>query len=203
MAIDNFDKISHILKWNHSGDYYFVQLILRKKDKATTYGNKNNSSRLIKSYYFFDINEFVSKRSEIKALCDMFKCRAGINLNVRNEEKLAYEILTKLSERIKTKNFRGINGLLNTANGSLSSNDKVWLIDIDNKDEQHLNEVIQFINDSCKPYGNDSKVLSVLPTYNGFHLVCNRFDKIKFKSKYPLVDIHQNNPFALYYPDIE
>lgn len=44
------------------------------------------------------------------------------------------------------------------------------------------------------------KVLMELPTKNGIHLITKPFDKREFNKKYPLVDIHKDNPINLYIP---
>lgn len=204
-AVDNFDLIAPLLTWNDPGEYFYTQLILRKKDGATTFGNKNNSARIIKSYAFFNIEQFLSKRIEIIEQCEKFKCRAGINLNKRHEERISYELLKQLTERIISKNFKGINGVLNTVNGAPTSSDKLWLIDCDSPEE--YNAVYETLkSDLIRPEGN--KILTILPTYSGTHVITNRFDRATFdkilSTQFNVtVDIHRNNPCALYYPSKE
>lgn len=209
-AVDNFDLIAPLLHWENENEYYYCQLILRKKDGATTFGNKNNSARLIKSYCFFNIEQFLNKKLEIIEQCEKFKCRAGINLNKRHEERVTYELLRQLTDRIITKNFKGINGILNTVNGAQTSSDKVWLIDCDSQEEYE--DVLEALSsETVRPEGE--KVLQVLPTYSGQHVITRRFDVQQFNflmSKHNLKrgmpamqhipDIHKNNPVALYYP---
>lgn len=209
-AVDNFDRIAPLLHWENENEYYYCQLILRKKDGATTFGNKNNSARLIKSYQFFNIDQFLNKRTEIIEQCENFKCRAGINLNKRHEERVTYELLRQVTDRIITKNFKGINGILNTVNGAQTSTDKVWLIDCDSEAE-YEDVVASLMDESIRP--NDGpKILAVLPTYSGQHIITRRFDVQTFTRvmgeknllrgvhAMHIPDIHKNNPVALYYP---
>jgi hypothetical protein len=212
-AVDNFDLIAPLLHWENEHEYYYVQLILRKKDGATTFGNKNNSARLIKSYSFFNLEQFLGKRIEIIEQCEKFKCRAGINLNKRHEERVTYELLRQLTDRIITKNFKGINGILNTVNGAQTSSDKVWLIDCDSE-EEYEGVTMSLMDERIRP--NDGpKILTTLPTYSGHHVITRRFDVQAFskvmgeynltigKHAMHIPDIHKNNPVALYYPSKE
>lgn len=203
-AVNNFEQIAPLLKWEEVGDYYYVQLILRKKDGATTFGNKNNSARLIKTYCFFNLESFLRKEEEIIQLCDLFKCRAGISLNRRNEQRITVELLKQLADRIASYNYIGINGLLNTANGRQTSQDRTWLIDCDTIDEHEKVLSILSLQD-IKPLGN--KVITALPTYSGHHIITNKFDVFHFNQACKVagvnVEIHKNNPVALYYPEKE
>ena len=49
--IDNFDLIKTMLKFESEDDFYFAQIIQRKKDNPNGVNGSNNSSRLIKAYY--------------------------------------------------------------------------------------------------------------------------------------------------------
>lgn len=200
-AVNNFYQVAKLLTWEKPGDYYYVQLILRKKDGATTFANKNNSARLIKTYQFFNLEQFLAKEIEIIELCELCKCRAGINLNVRNEEAVAYKLLTNLAERISSRNFKGINGILNTTNGGVKSDDRIWLIDCDSEDEYYaVRNVLS--DETLRPL--EHKILAVLPTYTGKHIITRTFDRETFDKNLHIhgvaVDIHKNNPAALYYP---
>jgi len=201
-AVNNFKLIAPLLSWQEVGDYYYCQLILRKKDGTTTFGNKNNNARLIKAYTFFNLEQFQRKEEEIIELCELFKCRAGISLNRRNEERITVELLKQLSDRIASYNYIGINGLLNTANGRQTSQDRIWLIDCDTQDEH--DKVMNILStEDIRPHGD--KVIAVVPTYKGHHIVTNKFDVFHFnqlcKDVYLKVEIHKNNPVALYYPE--
>ena len=61
MIIDNFDLISNILEWNNKDEFYFLQIIQRKKDGNET-GRGNNGARLIKAYYIFNKEQLERKR---------------------------------------------------------------------------------------------------------------------------------------------
>ena len=50
--IDNFEQISKLLTFTSEDEFYFVQVLQRKKDNPGGYLGSNNSSRLIKAYWF-------------------------------------------------------------------------------------------------------------------------------------------------------
>ena len=200
--VNNIDLILPLLKWEKTGDYFYLQIFLRKVDNTTTFGNKNNSARLIKAYCFFNQEQILAKTEEIIKLCNLYKARAGINLNIRNEEEVAYELLENLADRLKSKNYRGINGILNTTNGSVKSRDKYWLIDCDSEEE--FNIVFEILNsETIRPEGN--KIVAVLPSYKGKHVITKRFDRLTFNNLLveklgKTIDLHTNNPAAYFYP---
>ena len=52
MVIDNFDQILDILEFNNSDEFYFLQIIQRKKDGCVT-DTGNDGYRTVKTYYIF------------------------------------------------------------------------------------------------------------------------------------------------------
>ena len=113
-------------------------------------------------------------------------------------------MLKQLSDRLVSNNYIGINGLLNTANGRQTSQDRFWLIDCDSGEE--YDKVIHILaNADIKPIGE--KVICVLPTYKGFHIITGKFDVFHFNQISNAMaintEIHKNNPVALYYPGKE
>lgn len=65
MVIDNFDQILDILEFNNSDEFYFLQIIQRKKDGCVT-DTGNNGYRTVKTYYIFSREQL--ERKELKLL---------------------------------------------------------------------------------------------------------------------------------------
>ena len=103
----------------------------------------------------------------------------------------------------------------NSVCGSYSNeNEKKWIIDIDfpkpyvlatslidiMKPLQILEE-IKMILEKCMPLGV-SKIITVIPSKNGVHLITKPFNIHDFKIFGPdiIVDIHKDNPTNLYIP---
>jgi hypothetical protein len=49
-----------------------------------------------------------------------------------------------------------------------------------------------------KGHKEGDKILAVIPTKSGFHLISLPFDLIEFKKDFPNVDVQKNNPTVLY-----
>lgn len=86
---------------------------------------------------------------------------------------------------------------------SRSSNyKKLWIVDIDSKDDEYRNRIVSLINE-CRGVEGD-RIKHIIPTVNGYHLISNGFDRQQFSQKLALyqldqIDIHDNNPTLLYY----
>lgn len=97
--VDNFDRIRKLLNFRSKDDFYFVQVLQRKKDHNNTKVNgTNNNSRLIKVYYISSLEYFDFVKPEIIELCKVFGARAGINLNRRSFERMAFHHLKKVTD---------------------------------------------------------------------------------------------------------
>lgn len=201
--IDNFEQIKGLLKFDTEEDFYFLQVIQRKKDHKTpsefTKVGSNNSSRLIKAYYIYSVESLDKYKHEIVELCKLFGARAGISLNRRNNRVIALEMLAHLATNIKNNHFGAVAALYNTVCGQHHSDkDKVWILDVDHQNNREINEMINYIDRNTLPEGN--KFISMIPSKSGYHVITKPFDPREFGTLYPEVEIHKNNPTNLYIP---
>lgn len=197
--INNFEQIKALLKFEDENEFYFLQIIQRKKDhKESNFKlGISNNNRLIKAYYIFSIEQLDKYKLEIITLCTEFNARAGICLNRRNAKMLSFEMMKLLAENIGNGYFNQLGGLWNTVCGQhYKDKDKTWIIDVDDK-EFNFNEAEILINE-CQPIGN--KVITKIPTKNGYHVITKPFDLRNFSTVYPELNIHKNNPTILYIP---
>lgn len=198
--IDNFNLIKPLLRFDNKEEFYFLQIIQRKKDfeEGQQRLGRNNNNRLIKAYYIYSEEQLDSYKDEIIKLCTLFNARAGINLNRRNQKDVALKVLEILAITLRKNEFDGISKIYNSACGKESSTDKLWLMDIDEKlGEDRYFKLRDFLTD-CKPEG--SKILAEIPSKSGFHFITKRFDRETFSKQYPNIEIHTNNPTNLYIP---
>lgn len=201
MAIDNFDLIKPLLKFENKEDFYFVQIIQRKKDfePGQKRLGRNNNNRLIKPYYIYNVEQLDAYKEEIVKLCEVFNARAGINLNRRNNKDVAIKCLEILAIAMrKNDEFKGVSKIYSSACGKESSTDKLWIIDLDKEDLPKLSEITNVIY-NCEPI-NTVKIVAKIPSKSGLHLITNRFNRKKFAEWYPNIEIHTNNPTNLYIP---
>lgn len=201
MVIDNFDKIRQYLTFDED-DFYFVQIIQRKKDGNPDLVSSNNNYRKVKSFHIQSLEDFDRRRKSIMDLCRQNNARAYIYMNRRNFCSVAIdnaiEILT---------NFK-----LGTPKKAKESYDsccskyckphikKKFLVDVDTKDEATLNEFIRIVNSCRSEFNKDGiydvctrNVLDVIPTKNGFHLFTVGFDKGMFIQRIDEYNTTQHN----------
>lgn len=200
--IDNFKQIRDMLEFRSQDDFYFLQILQRKKDhKAGKVNGTNNNSRLIRAYYVHSLEYFDFIEPEVKELCKLFNARAGINLNRRSYEKMSLQMLRKVTDQIMNKSFNKAHAAYNTVCGAYNhESDKTWIIDIDEPyqlEKQYLNELQDRIND-FEPEGN--KIKAIIPSKSGIHLITKPFNLEKFRNFKYSIDVHRNNPTNLFIP---
>ena len=196
--VDNFKQIRNLLEFRSEDDFYFLQVLQRKKDHNQTVNGTNNNSRLIKAYYInsFDYYDFIE--DEVKNMCDVYQARACINLNRRSYYRTAFHTLKKVSDQIMNGYYSNVRKAYDSCAGKYSNeSNKKWIIDIDHVGRD-VNDMILFAERQCMPEGD--KFIANVPSKNGFHIIMRPFDIQKFRYKYSDVEIHKNNPTNLYIP---
>jgi len=197
MAIDNLKLIKSLLQFNEDGDFYMLYVFKRKKDQPIEERDNHQSVRTIKSYCIKSLEHLEKRWDEIKMLCEIFGARAYIHVQAQNHRDISLTMMMKLAERIKS-GVTNQQGLFDSVVGSISTQEKRWIIDIDDRDEQFDREIQEFINE-LRPSG--PKIIANVPTKQGHHLITERFDVQEFKKKYPNIDIQKKNPTLLYLPN--
>lgn len=203
--IDNLEKILPFLQFESEDDFYYLQILQRKKDCPEVGSN----SRVIKNYYIKSQQYLIDRYDEIKGLCIKFNARASLRLNKRSFEKTAFKCLENIANSMKNKEFRFINKSYDRACGEFH-NDKIkkWIIDVDKNEIIWLEQIINAIH-PCEPLGN--KILKQLPTKSGIHLITTPFNVMQFKENFKKeleaykmgeinIDIHKDNPTNLFIP---
>ena len=199
--IDNFNIFA---PWfdnlSDQGDFYFVQVIQRKKE--CDIGSNNN---VIKDYHFFDKKSFLNKKEEIVTLCKTFNARAYFWINPRNCKQVQYEIIRETLEAIECNSKKLFKCVSKSIGQRRNTNYKSkWVLDFDTKDWNLINKYLGLVRE-CRPYTNI--ILYYVPTVNGIHVITLGFDLGQFKQKVAIakldnIDIHKDNPSVLYYDDI-
>ena len=67
--VNNFEEIGDFLEWNNPNEFYFLQIIQRKKDGNVT-DTGNNGYRTIKTYYIYSKEQLEKKKDKIIELCE-------------------------------------------------------------------------------------------------------------------------------------
>ena len=206
MIIDNTEQIKKLIAGCGKNEFYILQILHRAKDGKTPYEpeGKKISQQTVKTYYISSPEYLDYKMNEIRDLCRMFNARAYINLNKKSWGQISLKSLEILAGVIaKADNnpdeWRGVKTIIDSACGQTGACDKnkTWVVDIDTKDNDEL-ETIKNVIDQCEPF-DTKKVVVVIPTLHGYHLIAKPFNKMKFNQLYgKQIDIHNNNPTLLY-----
>ena len=201
MEINNFDLILDQLSFNNRDEFYFVQVIQRRKD-----GNEGlhvrSGYRLIKSYYIYSKQELIDLKDRIIELCRNTNARAYINPNVRNAKEVALECIKKYADLVLNDNSFMGNNIWDSSCGCTRARGykALWIIDVDNL--EHL-ETIKTIINSCQGAPGE-RIKYVVPTVHGCHLITYGFNREEFNNRLRetevgYVDVHKDNPTLLYY----
>lgn len=193
--IDNIEKILPFLKFESEDDFYYLQILQRKKENPQLGSN----SRVIKNYYITSQEHLLLRYPEIKQLCDNLNARAMLRLNKRSFESVGFKALENIANSMRNREYKFLKASYDRACGlGHNSNNPNWILDIDFIPEgaEHL-DIMAFIDEDM-PKG--PKLLEVIPSKNGVHLITKPFDTRRFRDKYSLIEIHKDNPTNLYIP---
>lgn len=191
MRVDNLLKIVPFLDFKSKDDFYYLQILQRKKENPQLGSN----SRVIKNYYITSVKYLADHYEEIKELCIQFNARASIRLNVRSYEKVAYKAMVNIANSMANREFSFIKKSYDRAVGTghnESKGNSKWILDLDkrysNEDFKNLKSLI-----------GDSFITQV-PSKSGLHLISHPFDARELKELYPEIEIHKDNPTNLFIP---
>jgi len=194
--INNLETIKGVMKFDSEDDFYHLQIIKRKKEHPELGSN----SMIVKTYYIRSIEYLESKMPEIISLCNLHDARGCINLNRRSFEKIAYQMLIKVTNQIMNRDFKSVRKAYESVCGLHSSEqEKKWIIDIDEKNPDIITIISNTIK-NCEPDRRVDKVVTILETKHGFHLITKPFNVAEFSKFHPDIDIHKDNPTILYIP---
>lgn len=195
--IDNLELVLPLLKVDSPDDFYYLQILSRKKDNPALPSN----SRVIKNYYIKSANYLISRYDEIKTLCNVFNARASIRLNKRSYEKTALKTMVNIANSLTNNAPEFIKDSYDRACGAChNDSNKKWIVDLDGEwDVNAIAELTNFI-DSLRP--TQTKSIACIPSKSGFHLITSPFDISEFQKNilYKDIDIHKDNPTNLYIP---
>ena len=203
--IDNFELIKPLLTFPNDDIYYHLQILRRGKDHPELPA----ANRMIKAYFICSLESLDHVEQEIKDLCKFFEARAYINLAPKSIKKTTMLQQMYLAERAYIGDYKKIWKSWNTCAGEIKGEEPRWIVDIDhNVDDPNLEPawgaIADFIDKECEPHTllhnplRIAKVITDIPTKNGYHLITTPFNLQQFKEKYPDIDVHKNNPTLLY-----
>lgn len=211
--VDNFELIKPLLSFDKHGDFYFLQLLQRKKDGCNVPNSSDNQRRLVKDYHITSTEKLDSLRDEIIASCNETGARAYIRLNKRNYRTVSMAFAEETLMKARTNQefgntFNEINSVIGRYPEPGKGN-KTWIVDIDNTnvDSKIVKDIKDIIVNYCQPFDVE-KIVAVIPTKSGVHLITRPFNQETFYrmfSQFKLsneneVSIKKDNPTVLYVP---
>lgn len=211
--VDNFELIKPLLSFDKHGDFYFLQILQRKKDGCNVPNSSDNQRRLVKDYHITSTEKLDSLRDEIIESCTETGARAYIRLNKRNYRTVSMAFAEETLMKARTNQefgntFNEINSVIGRYPEPGKGN-KTWIVDIDNTnvDSKLVKDIKDIIVNYCQPFDVE-KIVAVIPTKSGVHLITKPFNQETFYrmfSQFKLsieneVSIKKDNPTVLYAP---
>lgn len=189
MKIDNFERIRKIMNFEKFGEFYYISIMQRNKDGVKVASSHDNCRR-IRTFYVFSLEEFDKVTPFIKEICDNLNARCYIELNRKDIFQCQLECIKRLAECIEHQTVKS-RAIMDSVVGGAPSKDKLWMIDIDNKDTETMLKVSDYI------YTHKGHTITTLSTLNGRHVICSRFDHREFNIED--CEIKRNAFTLLYY----
>lgn len=161
-TVDNFDLVSRLMNFNSDDDFYFVEIIKRKKD------NPNDAfiyRQFITYYWITSVSQLQSLKQEIINVCKTNNARAYIYMNPRSAKAVndyAKVLVKKFAQKGKGYGkYRGHE--IEVASGQHKDWDSrpISFIDIDSTDT----EVFAKVHKILDSYG--IKIMAEYKTPNG------------------------------------
>lgn len=198
IEVDNLHLLLPFIKPESDDDFYYLQILQRKKENPQL----GRNSRVIKNYYIKSQEELIKKYDEIKDLCRLFNARASLRLNKRSFEKVAFKSLENIAHNMSQRDFINISHGYDRACGlghNESKGNSKWILDIDDISEtdEIVKDMIAMIDNSL-PHKEETKILVIVPSKTGLHLITSPFDSREFDKIFPGIDKHKDNPSNLF-----
>lgn len=193
--VDNLELLRPFLKFDSEDDFYYLQILQRKKDNPGIVRN----TVAIKDYYIRNVEYLDSHYEQIKDLCKYFNARASLRLNRRSFKKVAFRALQNITAQMMQDDFHSARQAYSKACGQChNENDKMWIVDID-EDCMDCVQAIEDCIESLLPAGGQNKVRARIPTKTGLHLITTPFNLSNFVWANEAV-VQKDNPTILYIP---
>lgn len=194
-SVDNFSLISGMLDFSVPNTMYFIQILQRRKDNP----EMNKDVRVINNYYIYTHADMIKLKNKIVEDCTKYNARAYINLNRLDTEKIGLYTQKIIADFLINKQYAQIKNAYASACGNHHSEpNKKWVVDIDSKDEDFIQSVIDYIYHLYTEAKTKNSILAKIPTKNGVHLICEGFRMDHFSKQFPGMTVNKNAPTILY-----
>ncbi len=200
---DNFKLIREFVQFQWGGQFdsfadafYIIEIIGRAKDNANIISHK------FKSYYIKNMEDFDKYEQEIKTLCDTLQMRAYISINHKSMKHVTLNTMAEYANRIAQDNFDKPYSVFDSCAAKyVERSEQLWIIDVDKEEcekfECGRDDLISYyrnlIENECEP---KKKVVEIVPTKSGGHIICHPFNVEKFMTYVRIsYDLHHIKPY--------
>lgn len=196
--INVLEQIKPLMHFRTEDDFFHLQIIKRKKENP----DLGSNSVVLKTHYITSVEHLEKLMPEMIRMATSENGRVMMNLNRRSFEKIAFKMLIKLAEQMHNNNYKSVKDAYESVCGKYNNeSEKKWIIDIDEKNLNIVEEVQQFILGlDPQPVNPKFRIKELLETKNGWHLITSPFRLDTFKKKFPEIDVHKDNPVNIFVP---
>jgi len=198
--IDNFKQINDLLEFIDEDDFYILQVMMRRKEHS----DLRQNSFVLLTVYLTEPDQLIKEKDTLIDLAQKKNARIYLNPSVKSFKKCSLQMLKELADRISKDDYHKPWKIFDGVAGASGSRNPIWVVDLDFEPEisefarnSKVDDVIKEINE-LRP--NHNKIVSVIPTKNGYHVLTTPFDLQSFHIIYPNIDVHKNNPTLVYVP---
>lgn len=164
--IDNFNRLEKYIK-EKEGYFYPIFLVKRLTDLLLDSSIPELPNKYLKIYFIHNIEEFKKYKNQIITLSEILEYRVYINIYPYNLIDFNSKFINVLYKRLDKEILTELGSYcFNEYHKTLPLNH--LLIDIDFKDIDKQNEIINYINSYAK---NKNYIKEIIPTNKGIHLI--------------------------------
>lgn len=207
--IDNFDLLRPHLRFGNPDNFYFIQVLKRRKDNP----GMARHNKHIRDFTVAGPEQFRQVQPKVIEYCEKHNARAYIRMNRRSFKQVTFFVLKYAADLIQSGHFFDpIKSAFSIAAGKTcfeTGLNKTFLVDVDEEQLDSIQTIKAFFQDyfNGKYYGSggpsavDNYKLIEVPTVSGAHLLVSAFNVKLFADRFPNVEVHRDNPTILYSPD--
>ena len=187
MVVDNFDLIRGRLefetdpKTGSTFDRYIVNILRRVKDFPEKDFEKNESSRMIKTFEIMSADYFDRKRETIIDLCEKNSARAYFLPQVRSSRDCLKSLIKECLENLDNPVTKISSLARKSICGTHTSRSKRWVLDLDEKELRGYpyDLVMEIVRKNLTKCGKNPDDAFWVPTVHGKHIVTPPFNLLE------------------------
>lgn len=196
--IDNYNQLEKWMDFSDPDAYYFIQILKRRKDNP----DMPRDMTVVGEYCIRSRKQYLEMEEEIKATARAHNARVYLKVARRSMKNTAYLMNERLGEYLRSGQHSFVASLFAKIAGNTDSRmEKIWVVDIDDKNRSIMleaaNTILALYRTAGKP---DRNPWLNVETVNGFHILCTPFNYKLFKERHPDIDVHKDNFTLLYAP---